>query len=106
MLEYEILALLFIRAHRSNDFDLFIQSSEALVPWCFALNRTNYSRWIPVHIHDMKSLSIAVREELKQFWVLNKTNRKFSCIPIDQGHEQNNKLVKGLGNAVGLTKIQ
>ncbi len=33
VLEYEILALPFICAHRSNDFDLFIQSLEALVPW-------------------------------------------------------------------------
>ncbi len=43
VLEYEILALLFIRAYRSNDFNLFIQSLEALVPWCFALDRTNYT---------------------------------------------------------------
>ena len=71
----------------------------------FALDHTNYSRWIPIHIRDMKSLpSSTVKEELKQLWVLQKTRCKFSCIPIDQGYEQNNKLVKGLGGAVGLTE--
>ena len=30
--EYEISALLFISAHHSNDFDLFVVSLEALVP--------------------------------------------------------------------------
>ena len=50
----------------------------------------------------MKSLPSAVNEDLAQFWVLQKTSHKFSCMPIDQGHEQNNKLVKGSGGAVGL----
>ena len=35
-----------------------------------------------------------------------KTHSKFSSIPIDQGHEQNNELVKGSGGAVGLTETQ
>ena len=34
-------------------------------------------------------------------WTLGCTNC-FSAIPIDQYHEQNNELVKGLGGAVGL----
>ena len=31
-------------------------------------------------------------------------SRRFSSIPIDQAHEQNNELVKGPGGAVGLTE--
>ena len=33
-----------------------------------------------------------------------KRQKKFSYIPIDQVHEQNNKNVKGSGGAVGLTE--
>ena len=33
-----------------------------------------------------------------------KTGNKFSAIPIDQVHKQNNALVKGDGGAIGLTK--
>ena len=45
-----------------------------------------------------------VKEELKQFCVLQKTQHKLSCISKDRGHEQNNKLVKRSGGAVGLTE--
>ena len=36
--------------------------------------------------------------------VLKKTHSKLSYIPIDQGHEQNNDLIKSSGGAVGLTE--
>lgn len=67
VLEFELLVLIFIRVHRSNDFNLFVESLEALTPWFFALDHTNYSRWIPIHIRDMKSLADAVKEDFKEF---------------------------------------
>jgi len=33
-----------------------------------------------------------------------KTQNKFSCLPIDQAHQQNNQIVEGSGGAVGLTE--
>ena len=35
-------------------------------------------------------------------FAVHKTKRPFSSIAIDQAHEQNNKVVKGDGGAVGL----
>lgn len=49
----------------------------------------------------MKSLSDDIKRDFEKCWVLK---NKFSCIPIDQAHEQNNELVKGSGGAVGLTE--
>ena len=37
-------------------------------------------------------------------WVVFKTTNRFSAIPIDQAHENNNEIVKGSGGAVGLTE--
>jgi len=37
-------------------------------------------------------------------FVVNKTNRAFSSLPIDQVHKQNRKIVKGDGGAIGLTE--
>ena len=37
--------------------------------------------------------------------MVNKTINRFFSMPIDQGHEQKNELVKGSGGAVGITKI-
>ena len=46
---------------------------------------------------------------LKEFnengqWAVTQSSRRFSALPIDQVHEQNNALVKGEGGAVGLTE--
>jgi hypothetical protein len=37
-------------------------------------------------------------------WVISKTQNRFSAMPVDQAHEQNNALVKGSGGAIGLTE--
>ena len=52
----------------------------------------------------MKSLPHNAKEDFERCWVFRKTHSKFSSIPIDQTHEQNNELVKGSGGAVGLTE--
>ena len=79
---------------------------EELTSLFFALDHVNYSRWMPVHIRDMKSLPATVRDEFEKdgHWVLSKTMNTFSAIPFDQAHEQENKIVKGSGGAVGLTE--
>jgi len=104
VLEFEILTMIFIRAHRINDFKLYIESLEGLVPWFFALDHTNYAHWIPIHIRDMKSLPHNVKDDLEKCWVLRKTHNKFSCMPLDQAHEQNNEMIKASGGAIGLTE--
>ena len=43
-------------------------------------------------------------EFMKGHFAVQKTNKVFSAISIDQCHEQMNKLVKGDGGAVGLTE--
>ncbi len=90
-----------------KDFSLYVESLKALVvPWFFSLDHQNYSRWISVHIRDMESLPASILQEFREngHWVVNKTTNRFSSMPIDQAHEQNNELVKGSGGAVGLTE--
>ena len=82
---------------------LYIESLEALTAWFFALHHVNYTHWLPIHIQDMKSLPDDVKDEIERCCVLRSTPSKYSCIPIDQGHEQNNELVKGSGGAIGIT---
>jgi hypothetical protein len=106
VLRYELLILVFVRAHRERNFPVYVEVLEELTPLLFALDHTNYSRWMPIHIRDMKSLPepIKVEFEKKGHWVLSKTSDNFSYIPVDQAHEQENKIVKGAGGAVGLTE--
>ena len=101
----ETLALIFCRAHRQKKFFLYIEALEELIPFFFAMNHTNYSRWASVHVRDMKSLPESIQKEFvdRGNWVISKSQRKFSAIPIDQAHEQENKLVKGSGGVIGIT---
>ena len=79
-----------------------------IVPWMFALDHTQYSRWLSVYIRDMTSLSVNHPNMHAEFragkFVVHKTRNKFSAMAIDQYHEQNNGAVKGSGGAVGLTE--
>ncbi len=88
VLRYETLILIFVRAHREKNFSLYVQVLEELTPLFFALDHVNYSRWMPVHIRDMKHLPEPIKHEFDQqcHWVISKTHRKFSAIPIDQAH--------------------
>jgi len=77
-----------------------------LMPWFHALDHTNYWRWIPVHLRDMLELSMTpwiAQEFHAGNFMVQKTNRPFSAIPVEQAHEQNNAAIKGDGGAVGLT---
>ena len=96
--------MIFIRAHRINDFKLYLESLESLVPWFFVLDHTNYARWIPIHIHDIKLLPHNVKDDLEQCWMLRKTDNKFSCMPLDQGHEQNNEMITRIWRSNWLTE--
>lgn len=106
ILKYETLVLLVVRAHRQRNFSLYVKALEELIPLFFALDHVNYARWAPIHLRDMKSLpeSIYKTFQEKGQWVLSKTGNQFSAIPFDQAHEQENKVVKSAGGAIGLTE--
>ena len=94
-----------MHAHREKNFPLYIGVIEELMPLFFALDQVNYSRWMPVHIRDLKSLPDSIKDEFEKqcHWVLSKTGNTFSSIPIDQAHEKENDYVKGSGGCIGLT---
>ncbi|EDO35715.1 predicted protein [Nematostella vectensis] len=75
-LQLELILLVFLKSLRLSDFAIY-------VPWFFALNHKAFTQG---------------------FFTVNKTNRRFSSIAVDQAHEQNNAVVKGDGGAVGLTE--
>ena len=42
-----------MRAIREGVFKLYENALTKIVPWFFALDHTNYSRWIAVHLRDI-----------------------------------------------------
>lgn len=100
-LKLEMLLLQFVRSIRSTDFSLYKESMNKLLPWFFAMDHTNYARWLSIHLYDMLDLP-RTNPTVNQYFdagrfVITKTKRRFSSIGIDHAHEQNNKCVKGDG---------
>ena len=106
VMNLELILLLLVKGIRESNFQMFVNALEQIAPWMFSLDHTHYSRWLPIFINDMKQLSAkhpAVYEEFKRGHFTAKNScRKFSSISEDQAHEQNNKLVKIDGGAIGI----
>ena len=108
VLHLELTCLRLVRAFREANFALYVDAIRQILPWLFAMDHTNYSRWLAVHYRDMQVLSSKHPDVYKHFsdgaLVVHKTNRAFSSIVLDHAHEQVNASVKGQGGAVGLTE--
>ena len=100
----EISVLIFVRAHREKNFPLYVEALESIMGYFFAFDHYNYSRWVSVHIRDMCLLPSSIKQQFKKHLVVSKTQHRFSSIPLDQVHEQQNAVVKGKGGIIGLTE--
>ena len=67
---------------------------------------TNYARWLPIFIQDLKMLSSRHPTVHKEFmegkFTERKTRKAFSSIAEDQAHVQNNKVIKIDSGAIGI----
>ncbi len=104
--ELESLLLQFVRSIREANFFLNHDTLEQIAPWIFLLDHINYARWLSVYLQLLREMPVRHPDINMQFqrgeFVIQKGNRKFSCIGIDQAHEQNNKVVKGAGGVKGI----
>lgn len=55
-LHLELLYLVFLQLLRTSCIPLYLDALQKLTPWFFALDHVNYSRWAPVHLHDILTL--------------------------------------------------
>ena len=105
-MELEALLLGFVRSIRESSFTLYVQMLKEICPWFFALDLTHYSRWLPVFIKTLEELPVRhpkVHEAFqKGHFTSRKTASNFSALSDDHLHEQNNKIIKGDGGAIGI----
>ena len=106
VLELELCMLVFVRSQREANFNMYIDALTEISPWFFALDHTNYARWIPVHSSDMLNLTNKHPDVTipfaKGMFTVQKTNHVFSCIATDHTHKQRNAIIKGDGRVVGI----
>ena len=48
----------FIRAERDGNWTLHLEAFAAMLPWLTIYDHTNYARWGPVYLEDMKLLEM------------------------------------------------
>ena len=102
-LQLQLTILSLVQSCKEQNFSQYIECLKALALWFFSLNRTNYRTWLPVHIKYMTDLSKNSPDVLEAFLnglsPVRKPLKRFSCIPLDQVHKQENIKVKGVAGA-------
>ena len=105
----QILILTFIRSESERDFTFYVQVLKSIVKYIFVFNHYNYARWLTIHVDDLMKLELVCPNVYKGFcsgnFVVRKTINLFSVIALDQAHEQNNAIIKGVGGAAGLLSM-
>ena len=106
ILNFEVLLLIYVQSIREGNFELHLASLYRMFPWFFALDQYNYARCATIYWFDMELLKHRCPNEYKEFAAGNfsflKTNKQFSCMALDQLHQQNNKYIKSASGATSL----
>ena len=107
--EMVLVLLRFIRAEREGDWRLHLASTAEMTPYFFSMDRTNYSRWLPVYIADMHLLEDTAPEVHQEFMqgnhAVSRSCQPFSQICTDMALEQTVNLdSKTKGGIVGILK--
>ena len=72
----------------------------------YACDHYHYACWVTVHLYDLVNLSTTSPYLYKCFsdgcFAFQKSNKKFSLMGIDQAHEQNNAVIKGICGATSV----
>ena len=82
-----------IRASREGNWLLHLAMIRETIPWCFAYDRQNYARYLPVYYRDMSRLAIDHPQMYDYFLaggfaVQLGTSNPFGRIPVDQTIEE------------------
>ena len=104
-IEMVTLCLTFLRATRESDWILHLQSLRSMIPWFFAYDKPNYSRYASLYYCEMLCLeethpqtAQAFLQERGSFTYQAGHHRFFSSIDCDQAIEQTvNKHFKSKG---------
>jgi hypothetical protein len=106
--QFQMTFLLFVRSLRESNFGLYMDSLTDLILRFFALDRTNYARWLSVHLRDMCELANLHPDTYSEFvqdkFTVHKTANRFSAIATDHVHEQLTAVIKGDNGIIGLTE--
>ena len=81
-----------VRADREGDWDLHLNSVQAVLPLFAGCDRTNYLRWASVYLEDMRQLPkvapVVYENFMARRFAVKRTNGKFSAVGANMCLEQ------------------
>ena len=98
-----------VRASREGDWLLHLSAIQRQIPWCFAYDKQNYARYLPVYYNEMTQLPESHPEVHDHFMnggfsVQLGGKNPFGKIPIDQTIEETaNKDTQTAGGTKGFS---
>ena len=103
------LLLQFIKAERTGNWKLHLDTVAAMTPYFFAMDRHNYARWLPENLADMNQMEIKHPTVYRQFMsgnhVVSRASNPFSQVSTDMALEQSiNGDSKSKGGIVGISQ--
>ena len=103
------LLLEFIKAERTGDWPLHLSATAGMVPYFFAMDRPNYSRWLVVYLSDMNQLPETHPEVHSEFMsgnhAISRSNQPFAQVWTDMALEQSINLdSKTSGGITGISQ--
>ena len=107
-----LLLLKFIRAEREDDWELHLNATTEMIPPFFAMDRLNYSRWLPMYIMDMRHLHETAPGVHNEFvtgnhTVSRSTSQSFNQVWTNMALEQSVNLdSKTKGGIIGITEAR
>ena len=104
--DYLLINCRFVRGQRMDNWPLTLNACDDLCPWFFAFGHRNYARWMPVFWKDMSCLPETHSSVHKAFmegkFVVQRSDKKFSLMALDQSQEYSIKFLKEDSGAKGL----
>ena len=98
----------FIQAEREGNWNLHLEAFAAMLPWLIIYDHTNYAKWGPVYLAEMKNLENTAPEVYAEFmngnFVVKGSKRRFNQVPADQSTEWINKTCKMQNGIIGITR--
>ena len=101
--------LQFVKAERTADWQLHLTTVAAMLPHFFAMDRPNYSRWLPIYLADMNNLKAAHPSVQEEFILgghaVSRSTHPFAQVWTDMALEQSiNADSKSKGGIVGISQ--
>ena len=81
----------FIRAERECNWNLHLEAFAAMLPWLTIYDHTNYAKWGPVYLEEMKNLENTAPEVYAEFMnvvgilLLRDVSTKYQLIKLQSG---------------------